>query len=63
MTIRTNRRGVSRNDRKIVLFGQMLTTITRPDDAERIASQAEDSIDRTKQSPGKMPIAQPTLFD
>jgi putative DNA methylase len=54
---------LSRNDRKIVLFGQLLTTITRPEDAERFASHAEDSIDRTKQPPGKAPFAQPTLFD
>ncbi len=54
---------LSRNDRKIVIFGQMLTTMTRPEDAERFSSQAEDSIERSRQSPVKMPIAQPTLFD
>ena len=54
---------LSRNDRKIVLFGQLLTTITRPEDAERFATHAEGSIDRTKQPPRKASSVQPTLFD
>ena len=41
---------LSRNDRKIVLFGQLLTTITKPDDAARFAFHAETAIDSIKQT-------------
>ncbi len=54
---------LSRNDRKIVLFGQLLTTITRPEEAKLFARQVGDSIDRTNQSLDKSTLQQQTLFD
>ena len=39
---------LSRNDRKIVLFGQLLTTITKPADAALFAFHAETAIDSIK---------------
>jgi putative DNA methylase len=55
---------LSRNDRKIVLFGQLLTAIRKPEDAEQFAAVAEDGIDQTKRRPTResSPV-QPTLFD
>jgi len=54
---------LSRNDRKIVLFGQMMTTLTRPEEAAAFAIHSEEAIDSARRSPSKAPIAQPNLFD
>ncbi len=39
---------LSHNDRKIVLFGQLLTTLRSPDDMEQIARHAEIQLDDVK---------------
>ncbi len=51
---------LSRNDRKIVLFGQLLTAITKPADAALFASYAETAIDDIKQA---VPIASPIQLE
>jgi putative DNA methylase len=54
---------LSRNDRKIVLFGQLMTTLTSPEDVASFAAHTEESINATRQLPRKASVAQPTLFD
>jgi excisionase family DNA binding protein len=54
---------LSRNDRKIVLFGQLLTTIAKPDDAALLAFDAERAIDRMKQLVARPTPTQLTMFD
>jgi len=54
---------LSRNDRKIVLFGQLMTTLTRPEDAASFAIHSEEAIEAARRPSSKAPIAQPTLFD
>ena len=39
---------LSRNDRRIVLFGQLLTTLTSPDDAELLAFHSDIQLDDIK---------------
>lgn len=54
---------LSRNDRKIVLFGQLMTTLTKPEDVASFAIHAEKIINATRRLPNKPPSAQLTLFD
>jgi putative DNA methylase len=53
---------LSRNDRKIVIFGQLLTAVATPDEAFMFAEYAEESIDDSREVPVKVSI-QGTLFD
>ncbi len=39
---------LSRNDRRIVLFGQLLTTLTSPNDAELLAFHSDIQLDDIK---------------
>ncbi len=54
---------LSRNDRKVVLFGQLLTTITRPEDAEAFPRHTKSVIDSTKQQRIVAAKLQAKLFD
>jgi putative DNA methylase len=54
---------LSRNDRKIVLFGQLLTTITKPDEAALFAFHAETAIDGMKQTATRKTPTQLRMFD
>lgn len=42
---------LSRNDRKIVLFGQLLTTLQLPEETDRIAAQVDGSLELTDLEP------------
>jgi putative DNA methylase len=56
---------LSRNDRRIVLFGQLLATLTTPEDAAEIARIVEANVDaaeRVGQMAPRRP-RQPLLFD
>jgi len=55
---------LSRNDRRIVLFGQLLTTLKIPEDAERLTLHADVPLDdiRADKSPAKV-ATQGSLFD
>ena len=62
----SGRRGssLSRNDRKIVLFGQLLTTLQLPEETDRIAAQVDDSLELTDLEPtATRHNAQMLLFD
>ena len=55
---------LSRNDRKIVVFGQLLTTLGSPEEAEQIARHADTAIDNL--GPAEPAIKSPgqrLLFD
>ncbi len=54
---------LSRNDRKIVLLGQLLTTISKPEDSAHFASIVEEIVDRTKQVLKISAADTPMLFD
>ncbi len=54
---------LSRNDRKIVLFGQLLTAITKPADAALFAFYAETAIDGIKRTAIRPPQTQLEMFE
>jgi putative DNA methylase len=54
---------LSRNDRKIVLFGQLLTTISKPADAAHFGTYADLLIDTIKQTPRIHSTPQLQMFD
>ncbi len=61
--LRTAGFALSRNDCKIVVFGQLLTTLTAPADAERLAIHTNISIDDLPpDTPAAEPLTQRLLF-
>ena len=54
---------LSKNDRKIVLFGQLLTTLRKLDDLVSFTDHNEVDIEQPKNFPGEASMFQPTLFD
>ena len=55
---------LSRNDRKIVVIGQLLTTLEEPDDVAGIAIEAETAVDAIKrEKPSKRANSQLMMFE
>ena len=55
---------LSRNDRRLVLFGQLLTTIRSPEDAEQFVIHAETDLEIIEPAiPAISPSVQLYLFD
>jgi len=55
---------LSRNDRKIVMFGQLLTTLTTPEEAARFGIYVDAELQLVEPAiPAVRPPAQLTFFD